>query len=70
MTYASIDDHSEFVDRCFRKLDVQIFALESEAAKASAIQTVQRVLRDYLLQEGEAKVLDLIRYPRRVEEFR
>ncbi len=63
---AVLQEMDEFHLKCLQKLDCQVFEFESEEAKLSAIQAVQRVLREIADIDGEEEVLKIIRYPRRI----
>lgn len=63
---ADEEEMEEFRNQCLQKLDRQVFELNSERAKQSAIQAVHRVLRGIMLEHGEERVLMILRYPRRV----
>jgi len=53
----------EFYDQCLAVMDLQVFPLESREAKASAVQAVRHVLKDYVNEYGEKLVLDMIKTP-------
>jgi hypothetical protein len=59
-------DMEDFYSKCLQKLDCQVFKLETEEAKISAIQAVQRVLREMAFRDGEDEALRIIRYPKRI----
>jgi len=60
---ASVEQMTEFWNRCLSTLDRQVDPLPSEEAKKEAIQAVQRTLRAYLGEEdGEKIVLSILSY--------
>ena len=59
---ASVEEIEEFMDLCLSKLDAQVFALESDEAKRSAIQAVRYTLRSYADRYGMESVLQILAY--------
>lgn len=66
MTFASLDDMTDFWGRAVAVLDCQEIRLESLEAKYAAVQAVQRVLRDIAIEKGEDVALGIIKFPRKV----
>jgi len=66
---ASVEQIREFWDKCLSVLDAQVFELSSEEAKKCSVQAVMRCLRSVYVESGEEAVLELIKYPRRIESY-